>query len=44
MLDLDPGLDARLRAFFDQIERDALTSALTDFDPATEPKRPGQEP
>jgi hypothetical protein len=38
MLDLDPGLDARLRAFFDQIERDALTSALTDFDPATEPK------
>jgi hypothetical protein len=40
MLDLDPGLDARLRALFDQIESDALTSPLTVFDPA--PKRKGR--
>jgi hypothetical protein len=38
MLDLEPGLDARLRAFFDRIESDALTSAPADFDPATKPK------
>jgi len=31
MLDIDPGLDTKLRAFFDHIEASAPPSALTDI-------------
>jgi hypothetical protein len=38
MLDIDPGLDTRLRAFFDQIEGTEIPSRLAVFEPATNPK------
>jgi hypothetical protein len=41
MVEIDPGLDTRLRAFFDRYEGEAMPSRLANFDQEAEPKRHG---
>jgi hypothetical protein len=39
MVEIDPGLDTRLRAFYDRYESEAMPSRLATFDHEAEPKR-----
>jgi hypothetical protein len=39
MVEIDPGLDTRLRAFFDHYESEAMPPRLTTFDEDANPKR-----